>query len=280
MSIASSTARSHRGRVLAASTRLRARSATISGNAPSIARAGASGALLGAVPLPGQRVVKIQLDAREADWEFTPGRPTRAWTYNGQVPGPLIQATVGDVLEVRLTNNLSEPTILHWHGVRLPAAMDGTEMVQAAVQPGQTFTYPRSAILIPTNLANRRGFLINDELHHRAPDVIVGELQVWDLVNLSEVDHPFHLHGFFFQVVDRDGQPPGFQSWEDTVNVPVNGRVRIAWIADDRPGEWMYHCHILEHHAAGMMAHSVVRHRGARPEPVIERRIAGHCPTA
>jgi FtsP/CotA-like multicopper oxidase with cupredoxin domain len=103
---------------------------------------------------------------------------------------------------------------------------------------------------------------------------------IWDLVNLSEVNHPFHLHGFFFQVVDRDGQPPAFQSWEDTVKVPVNGRVRIAWIADDRPGGWMYHCHILEHHASGMMAHFVVRHRGTRAEPATERRIAGHCPTA
>jgi FtsP/CotA-like multicopper oxidase with cupredoxin domain len=42
---------------------------------------------------------------------------------------------------------------------------------------------------------------------------------------------------------------------EDTVNVPRKGRVRIAWLPDDRVGEWMYHCHILEHHAMGMMAH-------------------------
>jgi FtsP/CotA-like multicopper oxidase with cupredoxin domain len=44
------------------------------------------------------------------------------------------------------------------------------------------------------------------------------------------------------------------------VNVPAFGSVRIAWMPDDRPGGWMYHCHILEHHAAGMMAHfDVVR---------------------
>ena len=39
------------------------------------------------------------------------------------------------------------------------------------------------------------------------------------------------------------------------MNVPAFGSVRIAWMPDDRPGGWMYHCHILEHHAAGMMAH-------------------------
>jgi FtsP/CotA-like multicopper oxidase with cupredoxin domain len=103
-------------------------------------------------------------------------------------------------------------------------------------------------------------FTINNELHHRAEPVRVGELQVWDIVNKSPVHHPFHLHGFFFQVLEVNGKPPEFRSWEDTVNVPARGRVRIAWMPDDRPGEWMYHCHILEHHAAGMMAHfEVVR---------------------
>jgi FtsP/CotA-like multicopper oxidase with cupredoxin domain len=103
-------------------------------------------------------------------------------------------------------------------------------------------------------------FTINKEQHHHADPVRVGELQVWDVVNRSPVHHPFHLHGFFFQVLEVNGEPPAFLSWEDTVNVPAFGRVRIAWLPDDRPGEWMYHCHILEHHAAGMMAHfDVVR---------------------
>ena len=103
-------------------------------------------------------------------------------------------------------------------------------------------------------------FTINKESHHRAEPCKVGELQVWDIVNGSPMYHPFHLHGFFFQVLEVNGNPPDFLSWEDTVNVPARGRVRIAWIPDDRPGSWMYHCHILEHHAAGMMAHfDVVR---------------------
>jgi FtsP/CotA-like multicopper oxidase with cupredoxin domain len=101
-------------------------------------------------------------------------------------------------------------------------------------------------------------YLINGERHYRDHPVNVGELQVWDVVNSSSVDHPFHLHGFFFQVLERDGEPAAFLSWEDTVNVPARGRVRIAWMPDDRPGEWMYHCHILEHHADGMMAHFAV----------------------
>jgi FtsP/CotA-like multicopper oxidase with cupredoxin domain len=105
------------------------------------------------------------------------------------------------------------------------------------------------------NLRHGVAFTVNKELHHRADPVRVGELQVWDIVNNSPVHHPFHLHGFFFQVIEVDGKPPAYLSWEDTVDVPAHGKVRIAWVPDDRPGEWMYHCHILEHHAAGMMAH-------------------------
>jgi len=101
-------------------------------------------------------------------------------------------------------------------------------------------------------------YLINGKLHYRAEPATVGELQIWDIVNASSVDHPFHLHGFFFQILERDGVRPPFLSWEDTANVPAGGRVRIAWMPDDRPGEWMFHCHILEHHAAGMMGHFAV----------------------
>lgn len=94
-----------------------------------------------AQPDAGRGVVLVELEAREAGWQFTPGRTARAWTFNGQVPGPVIEARVGDVLEVRLTNHLPEPTTVHWHGVRLPAAMDGTDMVQHPVEPGATFVY-------------------------------------------------------------------------------------------------------------------------------------------
>jgi FtsP/CotA-like multicopper oxidase with cupredoxin domain len=68
------------------------------------------------------------------------------------------------------------------------------------------------------------------------------------------MEHPFHLHGFFFQVVAVDGRAAEVLSWEDTVNLTGHSTVRIAWMPDDRPGRWMYHCHILEHHQAGMMA--------------------------
>lgn len=413
--------------------------------------------------------VHVTLEARETQWELAPGRAVTAWGYEGMVPGPLIVAHVGDTLVVRLINHLPEPTVIHWHGLRLPAAMDGTESVQLLVQPGSSFEYrfvlpdagtfwyhshanetvqierglygalvvlddsgpafdadrvlvlddlkldrkgrvaktalfdrhtgregqallingriapefeipagqierwrfvnacsaryvrlslggrpfrvigadgglrdtavtvtetlltpgdrvelavgpfddegaeieieslpyrrtkmkwPRrtrwgtlrvglrapSRASIPAELAtiqplvsgpvapNRiirlgarmtfhgHDWLINDETHHHDGPVKVGELQVWEIVNETAMDHPFHLHGFFFQVVALDGKWSTPTSWEDTVNVAGKQTVTIAFRPDDRPGMWMYHCHILEHHAAGMMGHfEVVR---------------------
>src|SRR5256714_7273781 len=92
-------------------------------------------------PDPGRSVVSVDLEAREVDWAFAPGAPVRAWGYNGQIPGPTLEARVGDVLEIRFTNRLEQPTNIHWHGLRVPAAMDGTEMAQWPVAPGETFTY-------------------------------------------------------------------------------------------------------------------------------------------
>jgi FtsP/CotA-like multicopper oxidase with cupredoxin domain len=403
---------------------------------------------------PTGRTITVPLTAREADWEFAPGRSIRGYTFNGEVPGPTIEAEIGDTLVVQLTNQLPEPTTIHWHGLRIPAEMDGTEMVQPPVGPGESFQYrfvvpdaatfwyhshvneteqlerglyaplivrgpddPRldgERVLVfddlklgpdgdvapfgdehehhagregqvrlvngrqepeleiaadqverwrVINAANtryvrlsigRRPFLVlgtdgglipapfettevlvtpgdrfdlavgpfgeGEELeiealpydrgkgetpverfatlrvgaagesqaqipttlrqieplvgngveatraidmkglmhgghHQRDEPVRAGELQVWDLVNETGQDHPFHLHGFFFQLVEENGESPAFLSWEDTVNVPRKERVRIAWLPDDRAGEWMYHCHILEHHAMGMMAH-------------------------
>ncbi|WP_437962517.1 multicopper oxidase family protein (plasmid) [Sorangium sp. So ce119] len=81
----------------------------------------------------------------------------------------------------------------------------------------------------------------------------VGETAVWTVENTMVFDHPFHLHGFFFQVLGPGGQPVRPLEWKDTVNVPVDGATRFVVRYDNRPGMWMFHCHILDHADAGMM---------------------------
>src|ERR1043166_10274972 len=86
-------------------------------------------------------LVEVAIEAREVEWEFAPGQSITGFALNGVVPGPTIEANCGDTLAVRLTNNLPQPTMIHWHGIRVPASMDGTGAVQRAVEPGETFEY-------------------------------------------------------------------------------------------------------------------------------------------
>ncbi|MEW5847944.1 MAG: multicopper oxidase family protein [Myxococcota bacterium] len=90
-------------------------------------------------PEPG--VVEVELEARVATLEYLPGQPTEAWTYNGTVPGPALEANVGDEVVVHFRNNLPEETTIHWHGLRVSAEMDGVPTMQTPVPPGGTFDY-------------------------------------------------------------------------------------------------------------------------------------------
>ena len=80
-----------------------------------------------------------------------------------------------------------------------------------------------------------------------------GETQVWTIVNKTKWSHPFHLHGFFFQVLDAQGRHVEPLEWKDTVNVPLEQTVKLVVHYDDRPGAWMFHCHILDHADGGLM---------------------------
>jgi FtsP/CotA-like multicopper oxidase with cupredoxin domain len=420
---------------------------------------------------PEPDVFETHIEAYEADLEILPGKTTPVWTYNGNVSGPEIRVSRGDRVVVHFTNNLPEPTTIHWHGLRIPVEMDGVPgESQPEVKPGETFTYDfvvpdaglfwyhphvnsaaqagfglYGALLVsdpeepadlgdeltlvlsdmsieadgslsPANVSGDLGtlfgregnvLLVNGKVdpvyearagrrqrwrvvnasrsryyqlalhgntftriggdggmleHPEATDTVVvspgeradvilqfnaepgtllpvrwvaydrgfgstfarpdatvfriqttldapfedaplptlsrtiepidiagatvvpmeltqndvdgkfalgingvpswdapplmvtiGDTHVWELKNTIEFAHPFHLHGFFFQVLEFNGVVPSVREWKDTVDVPVNGFVKIAVRFDERPGMWMFHCHILDHADAGMM---------------------------
>jgi FtsP/CotA-like multicopper oxidase with cupredoxin domain len=81
----------------------------------------------------------------------------------------------------------------------------------------------------------------------------LGATEIWEIENLVGMDHPFHLHGFQFQVLDRNGVPEPFRAWKDVVNIPKHGTARFIVRYADFPGKWMFHCHILDHEDHGMM---------------------------
>jgi FtsP/CotA-like multicopper oxidase with cupredoxin domain len=68
--------------------------------------------------------------------------PTPIWGYDGMSPGPTLRVKQGDELKVRLVNDLDQSTVVHWHGLRLPNAMDGVPfLTQKPIEPGQSFDY-------------------------------------------------------------------------------------------------------------------------------------------
>lgn len=432
------------------------------------------------------KTVEYNLTVGAFEWSIAPGKTINALGFNEQLPGPTLKANVGDTMVIRVKNNLTQPTIVHWHGLRIRSQMDGTGAVQDPINPGDTFEYrfelpdagtfwyhshynetfqmergmygplivedpndpvtdgervfmiddmkltsknkftvpgwllPRiierhdgrqgntllingkenpvinmnagqmerwrfinsssaryfnlymggktfrvistdggllekpltvknflitpgervdviagpfdegenfsieslaynrttfqkskhnvfgtvmvgekkaSRTYLPDvlrkieplatqdaavtrkiqfsvgpSLRNGMNFLVNNKMHFDDKPVIVGELQIWEISNTSLMDHPFHLHGDFFQVIEVNGKAPEYIAWKDTYNLTPRTKIKIAWMPENRPGMWMYHCHILEHHEAGMMANFEVinpdlpRNDGAMPD--------------
>lgn len=423
---------------------------------------------------PAADVLQVTLRARPGEAQYMDGLTTPIWGYDGGSPGPLLRARAGDRLQVHFESQLPEDTTIHWHGLRVPNAMDGMPTVSGTVPPGGTFAYdfvlpdagtfwyhphvlsnkevamglygalvvdppasedPLAALGIPeailvlddvsveedgtltpfdkngslgaifghegetllvngkvlptvlaqpgrplrlrfvnaavaryfalgleghtfTQVGNDGGYLeapkevleplvvpggradvllvptgqpgdvltvhwlpyergyctscrepaplfqlelvpgppagpvvLPEKLRDIAPidvssatlqvlqltqtavegeavlgingapfgeglglQAMVGETQLLRIENTTQADHPFHLHGFFFQPVAVDGAPYGaVESW-DTFNVPRQQTVDLAVFYDDRPGMWMLHCHILDHAELGMMA--------------------------
>ena len=82
-----------------------------------------------------------ELVASEFSWSISADKTIKAWGFNEMVPGPTLEAEKGDRIVVKVTNNLQEPTVIHWHGIQLPASMDGTDSVQTPIAPGESFEY-------------------------------------------------------------------------------------------------------------------------------------------
>ncbi len=99
---------------------------------PALARAATAPVLTG---------TDIALDVAPLAVNFT-GRPRLATAINGSVPGPLLRLREGEEVRIRVANRLAAPTSIHWHGLLVPAAMDGAPGFSfTGIDPGQTFEY-------------------------------------------------------------------------------------------------------------------------------------------
>src|SRR5258708_7329665 len=87
---------------------------------------------------------EFKLVTTSARWLLV-GEPhphTDVWCYAGRVPGPELRVRQGEPVRITVENRLEQDTTVHWHGVRLPFAMDGVPgLSQPPIQPGESFVY-------------------------------------------------------------------------------------------------------------------------------------------
>jgi FtsP/CotA-like multicopper oxidase with cupredoxin domain len=132
-------------------------------------------------------VKEFHLVAEPVVREFAPGMKANLWGYNGQSPGPTIEAVEGDRVRIFVTNRLPEETSIHWHGQRLPNGMDGvTGLTQPGIPPGKTFVYDF--------IAKRPGTFMYHPHADEMVQMAMGMMGFW-------VTHPKNID---FMKVDRD----------------------------------------------------------------------------
>lgn len=89
-----------------------------------------------------ERVKQFDLTASVVRWNILPKVTVLAYGFNNQIPGPRLQLTLGDKVRIKVTNDLPEPTTVHWHGLDVPNTMDGpAEITQDSILIGRSFTY-------------------------------------------------------------------------------------------------------------------------------------------
>ncbi len=81
----------------------------------------------------------------------------------------------------------------------------------------------------------------------------LGRTQILSIRNETAFPHPMHLHGHSYRLLSLNGRPVSGTPWLDTVLLAADDRVEVAFVADN-PGDWLFHCHVLEHMQAGMSA--------------------------
>ena len=263
------------------------------------------------VKADGTKVFDLTME--EADWEVSAGKVVKAATFNGMVPGPMIDLAVGDKVQIRVQNDLPIATDVHWHGINVDNANDGVApLTQDLIEPGASFTYSFTAdepavamyhphahgykllpdgmfgvllvgdmklpsgrtvggTVIPADLkvSQEVPMVLNDSgvigysLNGKSfPATQPYTAKVGDWIEVHYYNegtqiHPMHLHEFDQVVVAKDGFPLDSPYLADTVNVAPGERYTVL-VKVDKPGAWVWHCHILPHVESDAGMHGMV----------------------
>ncbi len=193
---------------------------------------------------PNGNVVEIDMVAAESEVEIFDGVKTRVWSYNGTVPGPELRIKLGDTLKVNFTNNLPQETTIHFHGVRVPNAMDGVPGVtQEAIKPGEKFVYkftPKDAGTfwfhphVRTSEQVERGLfgvlIVEDKVDEEYSQDVVWVIDDWRMTDDKQVYNEFNtpmdlMHdGRWGNVITVNGK------LNETLNTRPGERIRLRMI--------------------------------------------------
>ncbi len=239
---------------------------------------GSGGGILDAV----STVTRIDMSPAEryeiiVDFSDANGSTIKLMSFNSEIESHIypngLSGTIywiSPILDVYDTTDFDIMTFNIGHPTPNPVTsfnQDLTDIVRIDPTTAHNFNNPRTFVLAAP-VGNGNGFTINGLIFdpQRIDDTIsLGALEVWDILNISNMAHPFHIHGNSFQVVSRtNGVRPMDDyelGWKDVVVIYSQETVRIIKFFEDYAdpdGPYMSHCHILEHEDAGMMTHWVV----------------------
>jgi FtsP/CotA-like multicopper oxidase with cupredoxin domain len=187
--------------------------------------------------------VKVfDLDVSVIEWNILPGEQVMAYAFNRQVPGPTIRLTVGDRVRLNVTNDLPEPTSVHWHGLIVPNEMDGPAFItQPPIEPGETYTYEYTVRQAGT-------FFYHS---HLEPDrqqalgmygaLIIdpppGGTAEWDLEYAIQLQEWLEREGYTYPAMLMEGALPNFFTINgkaypatDTIQMELGERVLLRFI--------------------------------------------------
>jgi len=176
-------------------------------------------------------VIDIDLTAEVVDHEVVEGEVVEIWGYNGQYPGPMIEATVGDTLRINLTNNLPEGTTIHWHGLEVPNDQDGVPgITQPIIGPGQSYTYEFTLDKAGTTMYHTHANTVVQLSRGLVGPLVVREKAVrqsprydreYTLV-LHEIDGLFTINGHSF--------PATLEDERSLIKLETGERIRVRMI--------------------------------------------------
>ncbi|WP_433087318.1 multicopper oxidase family protein [Dactylosporangium sp. CA-052675] len=208
------------------------------GEGATMTQIGSDGGLLPA-PVPRTELTLASAERQDVIVDFS------RFPLGSQVV--LRDATSGPVLRFDVVRHAADAS-------RVPAALRPLPPIPpATAERDVTMSFDLSRP-VPVGMLNGHAFDAN------RVDIAVrrGSTEIWRIGNGDPpgFDHTFHMHATHFRVLDRDGKAPtpDDAGWKDTIYVPAGARnIRVAVTFPQTTGRYVYHCHFLEHSAAGMM---------------------------